>query len=287
MAIEIVEVGPRDGLQNEKAKMTVADKAALIRACAEAGLTKIEVGAFVNESRVPQMANSGEVIRSVGPLKGATGMVLIPNARRLRAFLAAREDAALEIPEIAVFVSATEGFSQANLNCSIDESFERIHGIFAALPGEISVRGYISCVTDCPYEGPVDARAVSRAAARLQEAGCSTLALADTIGKGTPERVGDALDAAMSCWAADAIAAHFHDTGGMALANVEVALGAGLRSFDAAVAGLGGCPYAPGAPGNLATEALVSYLADRGFETGVDPVALAKAAGKARQLVGR
>ncbi|MEM9436610.1 MAG: hydroxymethylglutaryl-CoA lyase [Pseudomonadota bacterium] len=286
MDIEIVEVGPRDGLQNEKAVISVDEKVALVRACAEAGLKKIEVGSFVNEERVPQMAASGEVLRDIGPLE-ATGLVLIPNKRRLLAFLSAREEAAFQVPEIAIFVSATEGFSQANIGCSIDESFDRVAEIFAALPDDLTVRGYISCVTDCPYEGSVDPSAVGQVALMLKEAGCDTLALGDTVGKSVPKTLRAALEASFEHWEPKFVAAHLHDTAGMALANVDMALEAGVRCFDAAVGGLGGCPYAPGAPGNLSTEALVAHLSARGFETGVDTAKLNAAAKLARKIVGR
>ncbi|MEM1235623.1 MAG: hydroxymethylglutaryl-CoA lyase [Pseudomonadota bacterium] len=286
--IEIVEVGPRDGLQNEKAVISVAEKAELIRKCAAAGLSKIEVGAFVNEARVPQMAASGEVIGEVGELPGVSGLVLIPNARRLGEFLKAREAAAFDVPEIAVFVSATEEFSQANLGCTVTESLERVLRIFDALPASgVAVRGYISCVTDCPFEGHVNPDAVGRLSCALRDAGCDTLALADTIGKGTPERVRPMLDAALEHWEPSQVVAHFHDTVGLALANVDVALDRGLSRFDSSVAGLGGCPYAPGAPGNLATEALVMHLEALGHKTGIDKVALADAAAYALKIVGR
>ena len=284
--IEIVEVAPRDGLQNEKAVISVAEKAELIRLCAAAGLRKLEVGAFVNETRVPQMAASGEVIREVGALPGVTGLVLVPNARRLREFLKAREGAEFDVPEIAVFVSATEAFSEANLGCTVAESLGRVAAIFEALPEGVAVRGYISCVTDCPFEGHVDAEAVGKLAEELRGFGCDTLALADTIGKGTPERVAPMLEAALASWEPSEVVAHFHDTVGLALANVDVALERGLRRFDSSVAGLGGCPYAPGAPGNLATEALVSHLEAKGFETGIHRDALTRAAEYARKIVG-
>lgn len=286
-AIEIVEVGPRDGLQNEKAVISVAQKAQLIHACAAAGLSAIEMGSFVNPERVPQMADTGAVMRAVGVLPGVRGIVLVPTVRRLQEYALVRAQAQFDMGEIAVFVSATEAFSRANLGCSVAESLSRVAAIMEKVAEGVAVRGYISCVTDCPFEGLVDPSAVAAIAARLGELGCDTLALADTIGKGTPDRVGEVLEESLAHWSPDRVAAHFHDTVGLALANVDVALDLGLRSFDSSVAGLGGCPYAPGAPGNLATEALVGHLDAAGYETGVDPEKLAEAAVLARQMVGR
>lgn len=285
--VQIVEVGPRDGLQNEKAVITVAQKAALIHACAAAGLRSIEMGSFVNPERVPQMADTGAVLRAVGALEGVRGLVLVPTVRRLQEYVLVRAQAQFDMGEIAVFVSATEAFSKANLGCSVGESLSRVAAIMEKVPQDVVVRGYISCVTDCPFEGPVDPKTVGAIAGQLSDLGCHTLALADTIGKGTPDRVGLMLEEALRHWDAEHAAAHFHDTVGLALANVDVALGQGLRSFDSSVAGLGGCPYAPGAPGNLATEALLAHLSKAGYETGVDAVKLSEAAGMAREMVGR
>ncbi|MCH2075354.1 MAG: hydroxymethylglutaryl-CoA lyase [Rhodobacteraceae bacterium] len=285
--VEIVEVGPRDGLQNEKAVISVAQKAELIHACAAAGQKSIEMGSFVNPERVPQMADTGAVMRAVGALEGVRGIVLVPTVRRLQEYILVRAQAQFDMGEIAVFVSATEAFSQANLGCSVDESLSRVAAIMDKVPEDVAVRGYISCVTDCPFEGLVDPVVVSAIAGRLQDLGCDTLALADTIGKGTPDRVGTVFEGALKHWSPGQVGAHFHDTVGLALANVDVALGQGVRSFDSSVAGLGGCPYAPGAPGNLATEALLAHLSAAGYETGVDAERLTDAAGMARQMVGR
>ncbi|MEM1233881.1 MAG: hydroxymethylglutaryl-CoA lyase [Pseudomonadota bacterium] len=285
--VEIVEVGPRDGLQNEKAVISVAQKAALIHACAAAGLRVIEVGSFVNPERVPQMADTGAVLRAVGELPGVRGMVLVPTLRRLQEYALVRAQARFELADIAVFISATEGFSQANLGCSVEESLSRVAAILEKLPASTRVRGYVSCATDCPFEGHVAPAAVGRVAAKLRAAGCDTLAVADTIGKGTPDRVDAMLKEALSTWSASDTAVHFHDTVGLALENVDVALAHGVRSFDSSVAGLGGCPYAPGAPGNLATEALVDHLETRDFQTGVDRARLEDAAAMAREMVGR
>ncbi|MEO0486084.1 MAG: hydroxymethylglutaryl-CoA lyase [Pseudomonadota bacterium] len=287
MEIEITETAPRDGLQNEKAAITVAEKVALIEACAAARPSVIEIGSFVNPARVPQMADTGAVLRALPALPGVGGMVLIPNARRLGEFLNAQADSAFQVTEVAVFVSATETFSQANLGCSVAESLVRVRGIFEALGGAMKVRGYISCATDCPFEGHVSPAAVGALARALRDLGCDTLALADTIGKGTPARVRAMFEAAMDTWAPGDVVAHFHDTGGRALDNADVALGVGVRRFDSSVAGLGGCPYAPGAPGNVATEALADHLGQRGFGHGLDRDGLSAAVALARRLVGR
>ncbi|MEL7300105.1 MAG: hydroxymethylglutaryl-CoA lyase [Pseudomonadota bacterium] len=286
-AVEIIEVGPRDGLQNERAEISVAEKAAFIRACAAAGLRQIEVGSFVNPSRVPQMAATGEVLRAVGPLEGVRGMVLIPNARRLAQYLEVRGETAFDISRIAVFVSATEAFSEANLGCSVAESLGRVREIMAEKPADVRVRGYISCVTDCPFEGYVAPAAVGALSEELLALGCNSLALADTVGKGTPERVAAMFETALPPWNPAQVAAHFHDTQGLALANVDVALAAGIRRFDSSVAGLGGCPYAPGAPGNVATEAVVGHVEALGYETGIDVRELKALGDFARKLVGR
>lgn len=287
MQVEITEVGPRDGLQNEKAAISVADKAALICACAAAGLSRIEVGSFVNPKRVPQMAETGDVLQALAPAPGVSGMVLIPNARRLREFLAARAQSRFDLSEVAVFVSASEAFSEANLGCRIAESLRRVQEIFDALPGDdLTVRGYISCATDCPFTGEVPPEAVERLAGNLKALGCHTIALADTIGKGTPHRVAKVFEATNVHWRPDLVTAHFHDTAGLALANVDVALAAGIRRFDSSVAGLGGCPYAPGAPGNLATETLVTHVESLGYTTGIDRLKLREAAALARRMVG-
>ncbi|MEM6897935.1 MAG: hydroxymethylglutaryl-CoA lyase, partial [Pseudomonadota bacterium] len=237
-------------------------------------------------ARVPQMADTGEVIGALGDLPGVIGTALVPNTRGLAAFLETREAVPL-LGEVAVFVSATEGFSQANLRCSVEESLGRAAAVVSGLPEGVQIRGYISCVTDCPFEGHVAPDAVARVAERLKDLGCHTLSLGDTIGKGTPERVADMLTAVLGVWPAALLAAHFHDTVGLALENVDVAVEAGLRSFDSSVAGLGGCPYAPGAPGNLATEALLERATARGWETGIDGAKLAQAADLARKIVGR
>lgn len=283
--VQIVEVGPRDGLQNEPGVISVAQKVALIEACVAAGLPAVEVGAFVSPKWVPQMANTDQVMASCGPYDGVRATVLVPNLRGFESFENARKGATCEVQEIAVFVAASEGFSRANLNASRAETLGRAAQVVtASKAGGYAVRGYISCVTDCPFDGPVAPDQVALAARALAECGVDTLSLGDTIGKGTPESVTRMLAAVLEEWDVDQVAGHFHDTSGRALENVAASQEAGLHIFDASVGGLGGCPYAPGAPGNLATEALVADLHARGFTTGVDQERLAGAADLARQI---
>ena len=271
--VQIVEVGPRDGLQNEAVFVPVADKVALIDLLSMTGLRRIEVASFVSPKWVPQMAGSAEVLSRLTRRPGVAFSALTPNMRGYRDAVAARADA------VAVFGAASEGFSQANINCSISESLERFAPIFAAASVEkVPVRGYVSCVTDCPFEGEIAPASVAQVAAAMWAAGAHEISLGETLGCGKPERVAGMLKAVLDEVPADRLAGHFHDTGGHALENVDVALAAGIRVFDGAVGGLGGCPYAPGAPGNVATEALVAHCAHRGFETGVDPDKLARAA---------
>ncbi|MEL6609883.1 MAG: hydroxymethylglutaryl-CoA lyase [Pseudomonadota bacterium] len=279
--VEIVEVGPRDGLQNEARLSSPEEKVALITACAAAGLPAIELGAFVSPKWVPQMADTDAVLSACPDLPGVRGSVLIPNLKGLEALMQAEGRA--RVQEVAVFVAASEGFSRANLNADIATTVARAHEVrLAAQEAGYRVRAYISCVTDCPFEGPTDPDAVARVAAAL--AGADTLSLGDTIGKGSPERVTQMARAVLREWEAPRVAGHFHDTSGQAIDNVAACLELGITTFDASVAGLGGCPYAPGAPGNLATEALVHFLHARGLETGVDEVALGRAVGLARGM---
>ena len=257
----LYEVGPRDGLQNEARIISVEHKVGLIRALVQAGLKDIEVGSFVSEKWVPQMANTDRVMAGLDYGRDVNYAVLVPNMRGFEAWREAR--AALpRIPgEIAVFIAASEGFSKANLNCTIAESLERVRPVVeAAMTESVKVRGYVSCVTDCPYDGPTAPEAVADVVARLSEIAEMPVSLGDTIGKGTPDRVQAMLRAVKRHVPAERLAGHFHDTGGRALANIEAALDEGLRVFDTAVGGLGGCPYAPGAPGNAATEAVTSSL---------------------------
>ena len=277
--VTVYEVGPRDGLQNEKRVIPTAEKVALIDALSECGFRFIEAASFVSPKWVPQMADGSEVIASIVRREGVAYAALVPNARGLEAALAARVD------EAAVFVSASEGFSKANLNCTIDESFERIAPVAArALDKGISLRGYVSCVTDCPFDGRTEPAQVAAVAARLFDLGCREVSLGDTIGQGVPETVDAMLGAVLGIADSARLAGHFHDTNGRALENVEVALERGLRVFDSAVGGLGGCPYAPGAAGNLATEALAERLDGLGHIIGLDLGRIAQAAGMARRM---
>ncbi|QFS82164.1 Hydroxymethylglutaryl-CoA lyase YngG [Roseivivax sp. THAF40] len=277
--VEIFEVGPRDGLQNEKAAISVADKVRLIDTLSDAGFRRIEVASFVSPKWVPQMAASGEVLAAITRKPGVSYAALTPNMRGLDAAIAARAD------EVAIFGSASEGFSKANINASIAESLERFAPVAeAARNAGIPVRGYVSCVVECPYDGPVAPEATARVVAALRDMGVYEVSLGDTIGQGRPEAVDAMLTAVLDEIPAAQLAGHFHDTSGRALENIEVALSHGLRVFDAAVGGLGGCPYAPGAAGNVATEAVHDRLTALGYETGLDRDVLNEAANIARDL---
>jgi hydroxymethylglutaryl-CoA lyase len=280
--VRLYEVGPRDGLQNETAFIPTAGKIALIDALSACGFDHIEAASFVNPKAVPQMADGAAVLAGVARAPGVTYAALTPN---LKGYAAARAAGA---GEVAVFASASEGFSRANLNAGIDESFERFVPIAAAARADgVPLRGYVSCVVACPYDGRTPPAAVARIAELLLELGAYEVSVGDTIGAGDPDTVGAMLEAVLSAAGADRLAGHFHDTGGRALANMETALDAGLRTFDVSVAGLGGCPFAPGAPGNLDTRSAAERLAALGFETGVDVDRLAAAERLARSLVAR
>jgi hydroxymethylglutaryl-CoA lyase len=277
--VEIVEVGPRDGLQNEARRIPAAEKIALVDCLSEAGFRRIEVASFVNPARVPQMADGAEVLAGIRRAPGVSYAALVPNIRGLDAAMNAGVD------EIAVFASASEGFSRANLNCSISESLARFRPVAeAAHADNVRMRAYVSCVVACPYDGPVAPGAVAEAVAALFDLGAYEVSLGDTIGAGTPETIGAMLKAVLGVAEAGRLAGHYHDTGGRALDNVEVSLGYGLRVFDAAVGGLGGCPFAPGAAGNVATEALDARLRALGLATGLDPVVLGRAAAMAQAM---
>ena len=263
--VRIVEVGPRDGLQNEKQIVPTETKIEFIRRLAETGLKTIEATAFVSPKWVPQMADHAEVLRALPRGQGISYPVLVPN---MRGFEAAVEAGAREV---AVFAAASETFSQRNINCSIGESMERFAPIFAAArSAEVRVRGYVSCVLGCPYEGEVPPSKVAEVAATLFDRGCYEISLGDTIGVGTPNRSTDLIGTVAQRVPVEHLAGHFHDTYGQALANIYAALLAGVHVFDASVGGLGGCPYAPGAAGNVATEDLVYMLNGMGIETGVE-----------------
>ncbi|MCB1387248.1 MAG: hydroxymethylglutaryl-CoA lyase [Nitratireductor sp.] len=277
--VTLFEVSPRDGLQNEKRLIPTADKIALVDRLSDCGFAKIEVTSFVSPKWVPQMADNAQVMAGIRRAAGISYAVLTPN---LRGYEAAR---AAKASEVAIFASASEAFSKANVNCTIAESLERFAPIVeAAKQDGMPVRGYVSCVTDCPFEGPVAPAMVARSVAWLREAGCYEVSLGDTIGHGTPETVSAMLDAVLGEMPAERLAGHFHDTRGRALDNIAVSLERGLRTFDASAGGLGGCPYAPGAAGNVDTLRVVELVEDRGFATGIDRVKLAEAAAFAAAL---
>ena len=281
--VNIHEVGPRDGLQNEARVIPVAQKVALIKLLAGSGLRDIEVGSFVSPRWVPQMADTDQVMAELPDVAGVTYAVLVPNLRGWQGFAAALGD--MTNYEIAVFISASEGFSQSNLNCSISQSVANLAPVVeAAYARGVGVRGYVSCVTDCPFDGQTSPSQVADAVGLLRDVAPMRVSLGDTLGNGTPERVTRMLEAVLQVAPAADLAGHFHDTGGRALANIEASLDLGLRAFDSAVGGLGGCPYAPGAPGNVATEAVLGLLDRLGYETGVDSEVIAQAAEMARGM---
>ena len=268
--VRIVEVGARDGLQNEAAVST-QDKVALINALADAGLKDIEAGAFVSPKWVPQMADSSDVISALN-LPNVNLSALTPN---LRGAEAAKQ---VGIQEFAIFTAASEAFCQKNINCSIDESIDRFKDVMAfAKANNIRVRGYVSCVMGCPYQGDVDYNDVLKVSERLLELGCYEISLGDTIGVGTARKVDELLDLLLQHIDKSKLAVHFHDTYGQALTNIYTALNRGIATVDSAVAGLGGCPYAKGASGNVATEDVVYLLQGLGIEHGIDLERLAKA----------
>jgi hydroxymethylglutaryl-CoA lyase len=277
--VEIFEMAPRDGLQNEKRLIPTAEKIALVDHLSRAGFRRIEVASFVSPKWVPQMADSAEVLAGIKRAPGVSYAALTPN---LKGYEGAR---AAHASEVAIFASASEGFSRANLNCTIAESLERFAPVMAAAQADgIPVRGYVSVVTDCPYDGPTPPQSVARVAARLRDMGCYEISLGDTIGQGRPESITAMLRAVLDELPPERLAGHYHDTAGRALANIEASLELGLRVFDAAVGGLGGCPYAPGAAGNVATEKVAARLADLGHDTGLDMAVLAEAAELARRM---
>lgn len=271
-AVTVVEVGPRDGLQNEPRPVAAAIKIALIDSLGVAGLSVIEAGSFVSPQRVPQMADTAAVLAGIRPRAGARYPVLVPNVEGLRRALVAGAG------EVAVFAAASESFSRRNLNCSIQGSLERYAEVCAAAAAAgVPVRGYVSCVLGCPYEGDVPASAVAEVAAALQAMGCFEISLGDTIGTGTPARAAAIVQAVAERVPRAALAVHFHDTYGQALANILACLETGIAVVDASVAGLGGCPFAPGAAGNVATEDVVYMLDGLGVRSGIDLARLAEA----------
>lgn len=279
--VSIVEVGARDGLQNEQLVSTQA-KVDLIESLVNAGVNRIEAGSFVSPKWVPQMADSAEVFAHINRQQGVCYSALTPNIQGLERAIAAGAN------EVAIFGSASESFSQRNINCSIDESIERfIPVIEQAKANNLAVRGYVSCTLGCPYEGEIDIKQVARVAAKFYQLGVYEVSLGDTIGVGTPIKAQRMVEAVAANIPVEALALHFHDTYGQALANIFACLDTGITTIDSAVAGLGGCPYAKGASGNLATEDLVYMLHGLGIHTGIDLNLLASAGETISQALGR
>lgn len=270
--ITIYEVGPRDGLQNEKEIIVTEQKVELVNLLSDVGFEKIEVTSFVSPKWVPQMADATEVLSKISRSANVTYAALTPNMKGFEKALEANVD------EIAIFGAASESFSQKNINCSIQESLERFAPVVkAGREANLPVRAYVSCVAGCPYEGDIAPEAVKKVAEQLLNMGCYEVSLGDTIGKGTPELISNMLEAVLKVLPANQIAGHYHDTNGRALENVEASLDLGITTFDSAVGGLGGCPYAPGAKGNLSTSSLAKMLNEKGYETGLDMEKLQKA----------
>jgi len=277
--VRIVEVGPRDGLQNERVALSIDDRLTLIAKLVDAGLVDIEAGAFVSPKRVPNMAGSGELMKRLPRSGGVSYPCLVPNDTGL--------DAALDsgCRDIAIFAAVSETFSQRNTACSVAESMARLRAVSRrALDSDVRVRGYLSCVIGCPYEGPIAAGIVADMALQLIDMGCHEVSLGDTTGIGTPEQIRRLIDAVSARVPVHLLAGHFHDTWGMGVANVYAALQSGVAVFDASIGGLGGCPFAPGASGNVATEDVVYMLEGAGVDTGVD---LGKLVGAARWVSAR
>ena len=280
--VKIVEVGPRDGLQNEKQAIDTATKVELIARLGASGLKTIEATAFVSPKWVPQMADNAEVMRQITRLDGVTYPVLTPNLKGLEAALATG------VTEVAVFAAASEAFSQKNINCSISESIERfVPVIESAREHGVAVRGYVSTVVGCPYQGDVPPEKVAEVAKALFDLGCYEISLGDTIGVGTPLKVQAMLAEVSKAVPMDKLAGHFHNTYGMAIANIYASLQMGMAVFDASVAGLGGCPYAKGASGNVATEDVVYLLNGLGIDSGVDLTSLVETAVWVSAQLGR
>jgi hydroxymethylglutaryl-CoA lyase len=280
--VKIVEVGPRDGLQNESQPVSTEVKVALIEGLADAGLPVVEATSFVSPKWVPQMADAADVMARIRRKPGVGYPVLVPNLKGLEGALAARAE------EVAVFAAASEAFSRRNINCSIDESLDRFAPVCeAALAQGLRVRGYISVVLGCPYQGEVAPSAVAHVARRLADMGCYEISLGDTIGVGTAGKTQRMLEVVAREVPVERLAGHFHDTYGQALANILAAMDLGVATFDSSVAGLGGCPYAPGATGNVATEDVLYLLDGLGIETGVDLPKLAEAGRNVCEAIGR
>lgn len=281
-AVKIVEVGPRDGLQNEPGQIATEVKVELIRQLAASGLRAIEAASFVSPKWVPQMADSAQVMAQIQRHPGVVYSALTPNLKGFEDAVAAQAD------EVAIFAAASEAFSQKNINCSVAESLERFAPIMEQAKAKgIPVRGYVSCVVGCPYQGEVEPQAVAKVAKALIEMGCYEVSLGDTIGVGTPNKIQQMLTAVAADISVSQLAVHCHDTYGQALANIYAALELGVSVVDSSVAGLGGCPYAKGASGNVATEDVVYLLNGLGIETGVDLNRLIQAGAYVMQALGR
>lgn len=280
--VKIVEVGARDGLQNEKTLVTTAVKLGLIERLANAGLQSIEVGSFVSPKWVPQMADTAQVMQGLPARPGVAYSVLVPNMRGLEQAIEAG------CTEIAVFAAASEAFSQRNINCSIAQSLERFRPVIeTARNAGIRVRGYVSCVLNCPFSGDIPAAKVAEVAGELYAMGCYEVSLGDTTGTGAPLATRNMIDACASRVPVSALAGHFHDTYGMAIANVHASLESGITVFDSALSGLGGCPYSPGATGNVATEEVAYLMQQLGIATGIDLGLLIEAGDYINAQLGR
>ncbi len=280
--VKIVEVGPRDGLQNEKQPVSTDDKLALIHGLADAGLPVVEATSFVSPKWVPQMVDASEIMTRLQRKVGVSYPVLTPNLKGFESALA------VGAQEVAIFGAASESFSQKNINCSIAESLERFAPVMAAAQAAgVRVRGYVSCVLGCPYEGDIDAAKVAEVAGTLYRMGCYEISLGDTIGTGTPGKAQRLISAVADQVPLSALAVHFHDTYGQALANIHACLQMGVAVVDSSVSGLGGCPYAKGASGNVATEDVLYMLNGLGIETGIDMQALLDVSARISQVLGR
>lgn len=281
-SVKIVEVGPRDGLQNEQGLVSLTAKVALVEQLADAGCTVIETGSFVSPKWVPQMADSAAVFKKIKRQNHVRYTALTPNLRGLEAAIKSKVD------EVAIFGAASEAFSQKNINCSIAESLARFLPVIElAQKHQLPVRGYVSCVLGCPYEGDVSPQKVAEVSQQLMNMGCYEISLGDTIGSGTPVKTQLMLDAVLNFIPKNKLAVHFHDTYGQALANILIALQQGISVVDSAVSGLGGCPYAKGASGNVATEDLVYMLHGMNIETGINLKRLTQAGLNMMQALGR
>lgn len=280
--VKIVEVGPRDGLQNEKTPLTLDDRKNLILDLMKTGLQTIEVGSCVSAKWVPQMADSDVLFSQLPQDPNIQFSLLTPNLKGFESALA------VGCKEVAVFTAASESFTRKNINCSIDESFEKFADVMtSAKANDIKVRGYVSCMVDCPYEGAIDPQQVAKVSKRLLDMGCYEVSLGETIGTATPDRVKKVWEVCLAEMDSQVLAGHFHNTYGMAIANIYQSLNQGIRIFDSSIAGLGGCPYAKGASGNVATEDLYYLLSKMGFETGINLDALMYASRNISQVLNR